>query len=314
GGELEQHAYLGPWSEFLEKLANMALPEKWSFKDAAEGDYTILRQYIKFTFHHLQNDDKVPENADHTFCAFNTGLVDRHYDDIYACFTRNPLPGKQDWLFTDFCIAGRRGLGKELINAFKEPPSVASYFTEKDELLFNVDCNRFYDYQHMIVDNIDRLPLDFLAEELGGNKEASALVHELTETPPQSRGPIYEKLKDLLDEEERLYNRLKNRFNDAIDLAIKRVRWNYKTAIPCYYPTTGKMCFMLPLALVDDNRTDVALVMEKKDSGSYQGQTILTLQAAYIDARLICRPDSDWLRTNEIRVTDDNGDDLVSED
>ena len=54
---------------------------------------------------------------------------------------------------------------------------------------------------------------------------------------------------------------------------------------------------------VDDlavHRADhhVALVVEQTQSGNYQGQTILTLDQAYIDARLLCRLNSEWLTTN----------------
>ena len=43
-----------------------------------------------------------------------------------------------------------------------------------------------------------------------------------------------------------------------------------------------------------------ALVMELTNSGSYQGQTILTLPQAYIDARLVCRLTGDWLNPTSI--------------
>ena len=39
-------------------------------------------------------------------------------------------------------------------------------------------------------------------------------------------------------------------------------------------------------------------MVELTQSGNYQGQTILPLREAYIDARLLCRPDSDWLDTS----------------
>ena len=83
-----------------------------------------------------------------------------------------------------------------------------------------------------------------------------------------------------------------------MELAKKRVRWNFKTALPCFFPTRNVMSLMLPLALLRDDRVDVALVVELTQSGNYQGQTILPLREAYIDARLLCRPDSDWLDTS----------------
>ena len=97
-----------------------------------------------------------------------------------------------------------------------------------------------------------------------------------------------------------LVNRIRNRIKDAIDLAVKRVSWNYKTAIPMFYPRGNAMSLLLPLCLSEENKTDVALVVQRTMSGNYQGQTILTLSQAYLDARLVCRPDSDWLRTDSI--------------
>ena len=90
-------------------------------------------------------------------------------------------------------------------------------------------------------------------------------------------------------------NRIKNRITDAIDYAIKRVRWNFKTAIPIYYPGQKQISLLLPLALVDEDNIDVALVLEATESGAYIAHTILTLEMAYTNARLITRPDSDWL-------------------
>ena len=94
-----------------------------------------------------------------------------------------------------------------------------------------------------------------------------------------------------------MFRRLRWRLSDAVELARKRVRWNYKTAIPSYYPRANAMSLLLPLCLLDDEHADAALVVQLMPSGNYQGQTILTMQQAYTNARLICRPDSDWLST-----------------
>lgn len=92
--------------------------------------------------------------------------------------------------------------------------------------------------------------------------------------------------------------RLINRLDDAIELAQKRVEWNFKTAVPAFYPTKNTMSLLLPLDLTENDRPDVALVVELMESGAYIGQTILTMKMAYNNARLISRPDSDWLNTS----------------
>lgn len=78
-------------------------------------------------------------------------------------------------------------------------------------------------------------------------------------------------------------------------MAEKRIRWNFKTAIPQYYPRFNLMSLLLPVALINDEVVDIALVVTKNPSGSYLGRTILPLDWAYMNARLVCRPDSDWL-------------------
>lgn len=96
----------------------------------------------------------------------------------------------------------------------------------------------------------------------------------------------------------RIKRRLINRLDDAIELAQKRVEWNFKTAVPAFYPTKNTMSLLLPLDLTENEQPDVALVVELMESGAYIGQTILTMKMAYNNARLICRPDSDWLNTS----------------
>lgn len=59
------------------------------------------------------------------------------------------------------------------------------------------------------------------------------------------------------------------------------------------------MSMMLPLCLEDDDHIDAALVVKKNPSGSYQGQTVLQLDRAYLDARLVCKPYTDWLKPGQ---------------
>lgn len=80
--------------------------------------------------------------------------------------------------------------------------------------------------------------------------------------------------------------------NGAIDTMKKRVSSNYKLAIPQYYD--GKIQLLLPLCLLSDDEPDIAIAVTKKDS-CYQGHTCLTLDMAYNNARLIAKPESNWL-------------------
>jgi hypothetical protein len=140
---------------------------------------------------------------------------------------------------------------------FSSSPETASYFSEAEvrELVFDTSLN-----QGKII--IDR-------EHIMSRK---------------SRFPS--KLAALDDES----------FMDAIaksvDLAIKRVRRNYKTGIPHFYD--GRIQFLLPLCMQTKKDADLALVVNKEES-VYKAHTVLTLDQAYNNARLLAKPDREWL-------------------
>jgi len=91
----------------------------------------------------------------------------------------------------------------------------------------------------------------------------------------------------------------------AIDRAIERVKWNYKTAVPQYYFEQSQLQLLLPLCIDDPRKVDLALVIER-DEAAYVGRTILELDWAYSNARLIARPDSDWL-TPDVHQREEEG-------
>lgn len=80
----------------------------------------------------------------------------------------------------------------------------------------------------------------------------------------------------------------------AIEQMKKKVTANYKIAVPQYY--NQKIQLLLPLCLVNPDRPDLALVVTKNEEYNYyQGHTCLTLDMAYNNARLIAKPESNWL-------------------
>lgn len=84
-------------------------------------------------------------------------------------------------------------------------------------------------------------------------------------------------------------------FDGALNKAMKMLEANYKTAVPQYY--NGKIQLLTPISLVEENKPDLALVCSKTDDNSkYLGHTCLTLDMAYNNARLIAKPESNWLQ------------------
>lgn len=136
-------------------------------------------------------------------------------------------------------------------------PEAATYFEDPRDLLYDsrVPLNPRLD--HIVDDNVDRYP-----EILRGNNHLRL-----------------------------------NALAGAIDGAEARIRQNYKTAVPHWYwpgPTgPGHLQLLLPLRLVSD-RPELALVVDRYEH-EYIAYTVLPLDAAYKRARMVARPDADWL-------------------
>ncbi len=308
GKQLEQWAFLGSWQSFLNELAEKALNEDWDFSSSSAKNKQILIQYIKYTFYRLTCENKICVSEDKSFAAFNTGLVDEHYNDIYACFVPNDSELAM-WRFEGFSTAASKGLGKQLVSMFNPLPQPAKYFKDNKDLLFYLDKELHPDFEHIIIDNCRRLPLKFLQNQFTDCPEAMKLIDDIQNSSGARKHEFYNQLSELISENYKLFNRIQNRIKDAIELAKKQVRWNYKTAIPSYFPKRNTMSLMLPLCLTDEEHPDVALVVELTPSGNYQGQTILTMWQAYIDARLLCRPNSEWLTPSSAGYSNDDDDD-----
>ena len=282
------------------------LKENWYYGEPVNnpGTYPILKNYLTLTFERLLAEDEEHSNdpnwrkkilTTERNAVFNTGLVDKLYEPVYALFNRN-LNERQTrkWVFWTFVKSNDRE-HQTLTRIFGTIlPTPAHYYNSTSELVYNIKKEiGSYNWDHFI-DHCQRLPLDFLRDH--GPK--------FDYDQPKSYA-FYKKLADAIKEDPRSMNRIKNRITDAIDYAIKRVRWNFKTAIPIYYPGQKQISLLLPLALVDEDNIDVALVLEATNSGAYIAHTILTLQMAYTNARLITRPDSDWLTAERSTFNED---------
>lgn len=291
-------------------LASLALAEDWRYRESpAEefDDFGILRSYIKFTFTRLRHEGKVIISEQ--FATFNTGLVDRFYEPIYALFEKNDR-ASPPWKWRSFGVSGQGDEGKLLARTFASLPKAASYFTNIDDLYFDAEAPFEEDLDHIVLDGIrrDRYPHDFLNEYAGGFSIADYL---------SDRDAYLAGIADRLNLDDAMYRRLRSRLKEAIQLARKRASWNYRAVVPQYYPKHNVMSFLLPISLLNDSevdpatgaqriRVDAALVVQKmRVDGKlrYQGYTIFPLAYAYRNARLVAKPISDWLNPERILGT-----------
>ena len=195
GKALEEWAVFN-WSDMLNKLAQIALPEHWDFEPPSNGQaqaYGVLRNYLVYTFYRLKQEEKVLENPQEGIAAFNTGLVTKTYESIYACFV--PAHADRKWRFAGFCKAGARGLGKNLVRAFNPLPARAQYFCRKEDLLYDASRELHADYDHILIDNVERLPLAFLEDALRGDAGACQAVQQFKVAENEERENALEELQ-----------------------------------------------------------------------------------------------------------------------
>ncbi len=139
---------------------------------------------------------------------------------------------------------------------FDALPEMATYFDDPRELLYDARCDLRVNYDHIIDEHRERFPEPF---------------------------------KSMTDSYQ-----LQIAFRGAIEHAKKRVRRNYKTAVPHFYQ--GRLQLLLPICMTNPANADLALAVERHQD-VYRAATCLTLEMAYSNARLLARPDGDWLHT-----------------
>jgi hypothetical protein len=304
-------AWMGDFRAAIASLKQMALRERWYYKTQDPAfPFPILSKYLTYTFFRLAKEGGKVMQSDR-YAAFNTGLVNQLYEPIYALFEKNRVPGRQEWYFHEFCVSGVDRSGKTLASHFNPLPPRAHYFEDAAELIYDITGPEpQLNWNHIILDNVARLPLEFLEE----NKPSNFLFRDTTTMNTVQKRQYFLDLAQAIEDESKVFRSIKNRFSDSLALALKRVQWNYKTAIPMYYPTQNRMSLLLPLSLIDDDQIDLALVVEKTQSGNYLGHTVLPLDWAYSNARLVTRPDSDWLIAEKIDTSISEEDSDSSDD
>ncbi|MCQ2343694.1 MAG: DUF3825 domain-containing protein [Paludibacteraceae bacterium] len=298
--KLKDWAYLGNINDMLIKLVEMNLldGDKWVYPNGLPNypNYPILFNLLQCTFCRLQYQGKVAYSIDGRYAAFNTGLVNKKYMSIVALFSKNDEGFKSQWIFKDFIIPGQRE-GKILNQKFKDEIEPASFYDDPSELIYNLKLGSpMIDYEHILAQRVYRLPEKFLEQIFSPTID----VHSCFKSIGEERRQRFEALTEYLRAHDSVYRNMKNRFDDAVEIAMKRTCWNYKTAVPMYYPRFNSIGLLLPLALADEAKIDIALIVNRTPADKYEGVSVLSLDQAYTDARVIARPNSEWLNVDTI--------------
>ncbi|MEM9088103.1 MAG: DUF3825 domain-containing protein [Cyanobacteria bacterium P01_F01_bin.53] len=289
------------------ELAAIALPERWYFgpKPPTKFAYPILKSYLRYTFIRLQHEEKVISNPSQAHRAFNTGLVDTLLRPIYGLFTQSsgiqsegitsrestPIKNNGAWNLR-FCIAGEGIAGKTLVAQFSELPKAANYLSDPAKAFYDLSAGApQVDWQHVVKDNMVRLPFAFL-------KKYAPTGFVALETHGMTTPEFFEYKRAFiaaLEADPGGYRIIVSQLEEALERTLRRTQINYTTAVPTYYPKINSIDLLLPICLVDESTVDFAIVARRETSGQYIGHTILTLRQAYNNARLIRKLDEHWL-------------------
>lgn len=255
---LYDFAFIRDFKGMLEKLSRIAFKENWEYSVLdPDRPLPILKNYILHTFARLKEENKIVEK--HNYACINTGLITENQQEIFMLFKR--FPERTNYTFIEFCNESDSNM-----NRFSPLPERASYYTDHADLTYDIRLQLRINIDHIIEDaaNFARFP------------------EHLQKTT-----------KHLLI----------NTFNGAIDHAKRRLMRNYKTAVPQFYRgrynPNGQLQLLLPLCFSDPTKADLALAVYKvmrNEEHFYSGRTCLTLDMAINNARLIAKPDDEWLK------------------
>lgn len=287
---LFEFAWVRNLNQQLATLANMAMREPWSFDQTAKTQkYDILLNYLQLTFYRLSKEGKILTRAKE-FACFNTGLMTPRLEDIYAAFVPNENRGRQNWRLAAFCTEGRGYFGKEIVRRFPTLPQRARYFSNDRIPLFDPNKGISLCYEHILIERMNRLPIAMLEEEIR-DPFCRDFLDDMECGLQSAPGNVLR----FIENDQRIYRRLKARLDSAVEYARKMAQLDYQTVMIAYYPRTNGITLLMPLHLTDRPDPDVFLALEPT-GGRYIGQTILTPKMAYRDARLVRRPTDEWTR------------------
>ncbi len=233
-------------------------------------DLATMAMSENWSYRHIPNSQPNPilySYFHHTFERLEEqGRVAKEND--WACFNTGLVSANQEEIFALFeknRLSDKqpwffkrfcRESDRDLV-LFPKLPDIATYFDDPIDLLYDPRLDLRANYDHIIDDNPARFPEPY------NDTSTDNIKHQL-----------------------------RNILQGAIDHAKRRIQRNYKTAVPQFYQ--GHIQLLIPLCITARSKADLALVVEKKDK-TYIASTCLPLDWAYNNARLIARPDDDWL-------------------
>ncbi len=286
------YAKVAEWDSRLQNLETIAEPERWTYRSVPDpSPLPVLDAYIRYTFIRVHEQGKVAEVPQ--LACFNTGLLTAGQEEIFGVFRLSDRfdpsspesKANKRWFLMKWARAGER-----ILTDFPELPTLASYWTNTSELVFNPQLRVQPNLDHIIRDNLSRFPA-----ELGGNLRADGVPHDAATFPDieaAAGDPVDEPDGEGDDSDITVPLATRNALEGAMKHSVRLAQRSYRVAVPQYY--RGRIQLLLPLYLRDSGSPDLALTLEKHGEW-YRAATVLYPDWAYRHARLLSRPNSEWL-------------------
>lgn len=246
-------AKVADWEDRLQTLAEMAEPERWTYNTVpSEKPLPILDRYILHTFIRSYDQQRIVE-ADNMAC-FNTGLLTPAHEEIFGLFTQSetydrtqPLSAtNKKWWLKTWARSGDRAL-----TDFMEFPSLAEYWVDPKDLVFDPKLQVQLNLDHIIKDNLNRFP-----EELGGKVNSDGVPTDLS----GEGGDDDVQVNNLNQADQVIPLATRNALEGAMKHSVRLAQRSYRIAVPQFY--RGKIQLLVPLFLRDSAKPDLALTLE----------------------------------------------------
>lgn len=258
--DLFEFAYVPDWYGQLDELAEMALPEPWRFRKPAvetrNTDTPILERYINIIFRKQSIDYNTnPDTAARFF----------HIENECACFHTG--------LYNHRC--------KAIYGCFERNKKLDTTF----KWYFRGFCDEVSPRLKYIEPLPERPSYPTIQNGINFNPEWFIRVnveHILGDSENLERIPT----------KIRKAKNLPLLLETAVELARRKAVIEPGLVVPQGYQ--NKLQYLLPICLTNMEKPDLAMTLTVMD-GYYLGNTCLTLEMAYLNARVIARPVAPWM-------------------
>lgn len=227
-------------------------------------DVPKLRNYLNYTFVRLlELEQDSPGKfffltADKDWICFNTGLQNQYGVDLMATFQKYRQREDNPQIRPDWVFKGCYASNdRQYRDRFgTKIPDIAWYSTDSRDFVFDTSYT------------LDKEAFDHLFDRA---RERSGLNNASDEV-------------------------VRNYLRGVLENLLPKIRRNYKIAIPVYFVEEKRMQLLLPFESASDANDVSCFAIDRDDQNKRYGlKTIFDLDHAYFSARLITRPDKDWL-------------------